>query len=148
MTVDPTADIMPTTITHRNPNPMSDSSNPVTSALAALDELVAVFAANAEDAYFDSFSPDAQLVFPDLPGTAITVAAYRQLWREWRADGWGVASCVSTDRNVLTVGDTAIVTHRVATVLADGTELSERETVVFDLAAQPKPVVVHEHLSA
>ncbi|WP_461665741.1 hypothetical protein [Gordonia sputi] len=49
---------------------------------------------------------------------------------------------------MLIVGDVAIATHRVSTTLGDGTELSERETVVFDLAASPRPLVVHEHLSA
>lgn len=117
-------------------------------ALDALDALVAAFAANDEDAYFGAFAPDAQLVFPDQDRTAIGVADYRALWRSWRAEGWGVATCVSSDRRVLVVGAVAIVTHRVSTTLSDGTTLSERETVAFDLDADPGPLVVHEHLSA
>lgn len=116
-------------------------------ALAALDALVKVFAANDEDAYFGSFAPNAQLVFPDTGRTALSVADYRALWRGWRADGWAVRTCVSTDRGVVLVGDTALVTHHVTTTLADDTVLDERETVVFDLSTQP-PLVVHEHLSA
>ncbi|MGV9858829.1 nuclear transport factor 2 family protein [Gordonia sp. NPDC003425] len=127
---------------------MSTDPTPADRALAALDALVAVFAANDEHAYFGSFAPDAQLVFPDTAQVSITVEQYRTLWRGWRADGWRVTSCRSSDRDVLVRGDVAIVTHRVATTLGDGTALSERETVVFDLAAQPKPVVLHEHLSA
>lgn len=117
-------------------------------ALAALDDLVAVFAANDEDAYFGSFATNARFVLPETPGVALGVEEYRAMWRGWIADGWRVASCASTERDVVMVGDTAIVTHRVATTLGDGTVLVERETVVIDLASTPKPVVVHEHLSA
>lgn len=127
---------------------MSPSDNTSNRALAALDRLVAAFASNEEAAYFGCCAPTARFVFPDTPEVALGVEQYRTLWRGWRSEGWRVDKCVSTERDVLIVGDTAIVTHRVSTTLGDGTELSERETVVFDLATSPHPLVVHEHLSA
>ncbi|MGV9712986.1 nuclear transport factor 2 family protein [Gordonia sp. NPDC003424] len=127
---------------------MSGNATPAERALAALDDLVAVFAANDEDAYFDSFATTARFVLPDTSPVALSVDEYRTLWREWRADGWRVVTCTSTDRQVTCAGDTAVVTHRVTTALGDGTTLNERETVIIDLSAEPKPLVMHEHLSS
>ncbi len=80
---------------------MSYSDNLSERALTALDDLVTAFASNDELTYFGCFAPRARCVLPETPGVTITVDAYRDLWRGWRADGWRVASCVSTERDVL-----------------------------------------------
>ena len=118
-------------------------------ALAALDRLVTAFASSDEDAYFACLHPDATFVLPGSPRLGCR-QEYRDAWRHWVAeDGFRVLTCSSTDRHVQWVGETALVTHHVATTVrthAGDTSTSERETVVLARSGADW-LVVHEHLS-
>jgi ketosteroid isomerase-like protein len=76
-------------------------------------------------------------------------AAYETTWASWLDDGWRVVSCISSDRKVQLLGDTAVLTHTTDTVTSvDGraSSLRERESIVFVLDGD-RVVAVHEHLS-
>lgn len=126
--------------------------NPTDQVLEAARQLVAAFASNDSQAYFDAFSADATFVFHTCEQPLPSRAAYRALWDSWCADGFQVLSCVSSNPVVSLQGDVAIFYHDVATRLrVQGEELQshERETIVF--RRQPvsgRWLACHEHLSA
>lgn len=119
--------------------------------LAAADALVAAFASSDADAYFACFAEDATFVFHTEPRRLESRREYRELWDGWVAeDGFRVVSCASAGARVQVLGDTAVFTHDVATVVetTEGrTSSAERETIVFTRAGGGW-TAVHEHLSA
>ncbi|MDF2826456.1 MAG: ketosteroid isomerase [Mycobacterium sp.] len=118
--------------------------------LAATDALVAAFAATDTAAYFAGFSPDATFVFHSEDARLDDRAAYEALWASWLASGWRVESCVSSERLVQLLGDTAVLTHTVDTGTSGQGESStprERETIVYTRDGD-RLVAVHEHLSS
>lgn len=121
--------------------------------LAAVDALVDAFRRTDGPAYFACFHERATFVFPDRDARLETRAAYEQLWAAWVAGGWSVLDCTSTDRRVQLLGDAAVFTHRVRTVVATGEGsgsevLDERETIVIARQPDGSLLAVHEHLSA
>ncbi|MET0897048.1 MAG: nuclear transport factor 2 family protein [Mycobacterium sp.] len=115
----------------------------------AADTLVAAFAATDTAAYFDCFSPDATFVFHPEQTRLDDRAAYEALWATWLESGWRVVSCISSDRLVQLLGDAAVLTHTVDTVISEDGQLStsrERESIVFVLDGD-HVLAVHEHLS-
>ena len=112
--------------------------------------LVAAFASNDTDAYFDAFSDDATFFFYTLPAPLLSRAAYREVWNGWQADGFAVLDCQSSKAHISLQGDVAVFMHDVATRVRFGTEESqfhERETIVFRHDGQ-RWLACHEHLSA
>jgi uncharacterized protein (TIGR02246 family) len=118
---------------------------------AAAEALVEAFARADTDAYFGCFSPDATFVFHTTERRLESRAEYEQLWAQWvREDGFRVVSCRSTAPRVQVLGDTAVFTHDVHTVVetTGGQQSSaERETIVF-VRSGSGWTAVHEHLSA
>jgi ketosteroid isomerase-like protein len=118
--------------------------------LTATDHLIGAFAATDTAAYFACFSPDATFVFHPEASRLDDRAAYEATWASWLDSGWRVVSCISSDRKVQLLGDTAVLTHTTDTVTAvDGREspsLRERESIIFVLDGD-RLVAVHEHLS-
>jgi ketosteroid isomerase-like protein len=118
--------------------------------LTATDHLIGAFAATDTAAYFACFSPDATFVFHPEASRLDDRAAYESTWASWLDAGWRVVSCISSDRMVQLLGDTAVLTHTTDTVTSvDGREspsLRERESIVFVLDGD-RVVAVHEHLS-
>ncbi|MBI0376369.1 nuclear transport factor 2 family protein [Streptomyces albiflaviniger] len=120
--------------------------------LRAADALVAAFGEGRLDDYFAAFAPDATFVFHTTSERLGSTADYRALWDRWVAeDDFRVLSCVSTDRLVQLLGDSAVFTHLVETTVSTtaGVETShERETIVFRRQPHGHWLAVHEHLSA
>ena len=117
--------------------------------LAAADALVAAFAATDTAAYFAAFTPEATFVFHPEVERFDDRATYERVWAGWLAEGWRVVSCDSSERLVQLLGDTAIFSHRVHTVIEAGGETGaseERETIVFTRTPDGLRAV-HEHLS-
>jgi uncharacterized protein (TIGR02246 family) len=118
---------------------------------AAAAHLVDAFARTDTDAYFGCFAEDATFVFHTEGQRLESRRAYEELWVGWIADGWRVASCVSTDQRVQVFGETAVFTHAVTTETSVGAGIdrtSERETIVFVRdSATGGLVAIHEHLS-
>ncbi|WP_258933516.1 nuclear transport factor 2 family protein [Nesterenkonia pannonica] len=82
---------------------MSAPAEPsVTDVEAAAERIVDAFAANDGPRYFAGFAPEATFIFHPEPQRLPSRDAYEQLWNSWRADGWRVVSCTSTDRHVQT----------------------------------------------
>jgi hypothetical protein len=73
-----------------------------------------------------------------------------RLWQQWeREDGFRVLSCISAQPVVPALGDIAVFSHQVTTVVrphAGDQTLGERETIVFRRDGD-RWVAVHEHLS-
>lgn len=119
--------------------------------LAAAAALVQAFGAHDTAAYFECFAPDATFLFHTHPEPLRSRAAYEELWATWeREDAFRVLSCRSEDQHVQVLGDVAVLTHRVRTVVeAAGAQesLDERETIVFRKDGQGRWTAVHEHLS-
>ncbi len=119
--------------------------------LEAAATIVEAFAANRTEAYFDCFAPGATFVFHTTSEPLSSRAAYEELWATWqREDGFRVVSCASSDQQVQMLGETAVFTHRVRTVVAsrEGEDaLDERETIVFTRGLDGRWLAVHEHLS-
>ena len=117
----------------------------------ALAVLVAAFGEGRLDDYFDCFTPDTTFVFYTTPARLMSVDEYRAMWKRWVAeDGFRVVSCSTTDTNVQSFGDVAVVTHSVQTRIStnEGEDtLHERETIVMALGADGRWLGVHEHLS-
>jgi ketosteroid isomerase-like protein len=112
--------------------------------------LVDAYRRNDEAAYFGFFAPDATFVFHTYPRVIEGAESYRSIWRQWIADGWKVLDCVSEDRRIKAIGDTAILVHRVRTrALTAGEEavFEEVETIVFRRDGQ-RWLAVHEHLGS
>ncbi|WP_341963732.1 nuclear transport factor 2 family protein [Pseudomonas sp. RC10] len=111
--------------------------------------LIAAFASNDTDAYFEAFSEDATFFFYTLPAPLLSRAAYREVWAGWQADGFAVLDCHSSNAHISLQGDVAIFMHDVATRVRFGTEESqfqERETIVFRHDGR-RWLCCHEHLS-
>ncbi|MFF4899722.1 nuclear transport factor 2 family protein [Streptomyces sp. NPDC001068] len=127
---------------------MSDDRKQV---LQAADHLVAAYAEGRLDDYFDAFAPDATFVFHTAERRIESVAEYRRVMAGWvQEDGFRVLNCLSYDRLVQLLGETAVFTHSVETRIATGAgeeTLHERETVVFRREADGRWLAVHEHLS-
>ena len=113
--------------------------------------LVAAFGEGRLDDYFGCFAPDATFVFYTTPARLMSVDEFRAQWARWVAeDGFRVVSCRTSDTNVQTFGDLAVVTHSVETVIStnEGEDtLHERETIVMARGADGRWLGVHEHLS-
>ncbi|HJQ05015.1 MAG TPA: nitrilase-related carbon-nitrogen hydrolase [Nocardioides sp.] len=117
--------------------------------LAAADRLVEAFAATDTAAYFACFTPDATFVFHPEQHRFDDRATYEGVWKGWLDEGWRVVSCTSTERLVQVLGETAIFSHRVHTVVDVAGEQAaseERETIVFTRTPDGL-LAVHEHLS-
>jgi uncharacterized protein (TIGR02246 family) len=119
--------------------------------LAAANALVDAFGAHDTETYFDSFAPDATFTFYTAEQPLRSRAAYEQLWSRWeQEDRFRVLSCSSSDQHVQLLGDVAVFTHRVHTVVRLGEaeeSLDERETIVFRQDGSGRWLAVHEHLS-
>jgi ketosteroid isomerase-like protein len=119
--------------------------------LAAAGSLVGAFGRHDIAAYFDCFAPEATFIFYTTPARLSARTEYEQLWAEWeREDKFHVLSCVSADQVVQVIGDAAIFTHDVTTVVrttAGEETLHERESIVFRRRRDGSWVAVHEHLS-
>lgn len=120
--------------------------------LDAARALVAAFARNDSEAYFNAFTEDASFVFHSHAEPLSSRAAYRALWDEWQRAGFEVLECRSSQPLVSLHGDVAIFIHDVATRLRIQGEESlnlERETIVFrQHPEQGRWLACHEHLSA
>jgi ketosteroid isomerase-like protein len=118
--------------------------------LAAAGHLVRAFGRHDEAAYFDCFAPDATFIFYTAASRLGSAEQYRALWQSWeREDGFRVLSCTSAQQQVQDLGDVAVFSHDVTTVIrsARGEEtVAERETIVFRRDGG-RWVAVHEHLS-
>jgi ketosteroid isomerase-like protein len=117
----------------------------------ALAALVAAFGEGRLDDYFDCFAPDTTFVFYTTPARLMSVDEYRAMWERWVAeDGFRVVSCRTSDTNVQSFGDVAVVTHSVETRIStnEGEDtLHERETIVMARGVDGGWLGVHEHLS-
>ena len=118
---------------------------------AAADALVAAFARSDAETYFACFAEDATFVFHTEPRRLESRQEYQQLWGRWVAeDDFRVVSCASSGPRVQVLGDAAVFTHDVATVVATAAgeaASNERETIVFVRTEQGWRAA-HEHLSA
>jgi ketosteroid isomerase-like protein len=118
--------------------------------LAAARDLVRAFGGHDTAGYFGCFAPDATFIFYTTADRLTSREQYRRLWQQWEdEDGFRVISCRSVRPYVQMLGDTAVFTHEVTTVVrtAPGEQtLRERETIVFRREAG-RWVAVHEHLS-
>jgi uncharacterized protein (TIGR02246 family) len=119
--------------------------------LAAAADLVDASSRHDAAAYFGSFAPDATFIFYTTPARLASRADYEQLWAEWeREDEFRVRSCQSAGQSVQVVGDAAIFSHDVTTVVstrAGEDTVLERETIVFRRRSDGGWEAVHEHLS-
>lgn len=122
----------------------------VDEVLAAAAGLVRAFSRHDTAAYFDCFSPDATFIFHSTPGRLASRGEYEKLWRQWeREDEFRVLSCFSAQPLVQDLGDVAVFSHDVTTLICtrSGEEtLRERETIVFRRDGD-RWLAVHEHLS-
>jgi ketosteroid isomerase-like protein len=119
-------------------------------ALDAAAAIVEAFAATDSARYFDGFAPDASFIFHTEPLMLRGRAAYEELWNGWRASGWEVLACESSNPLVTTFPGGAVFVHDVATTVhtPEGREsYRERETIVFRCAADGGLTAIHEHLS-
>lgn len=118
---------------------------------AAVMRLVQAFGDARLADYFACFAADATFVFYTWPEVLMSVAAYRALWEQWiDQDGLRVLGCRTFDTQVQLVGEVAVVTHSVETLVmsARGEEtLRERETIVLKRQSDGRWLGIHEHLS-
>jgi len=129
-----------------------DSGRTREQVLAAAAACVRAFGAHDTAAYFACFHPSATFLFHGTDRLLGSRAAYEAEWAAWRADGFGVLSCRSSEQQVDVWGATAVLTHRVRTEVrpADGAAVEvqhERETIVFRQEPDGRWLGVHEHLS-
>jgi ketosteroid isomerase-like protein len=120
------------------------------SVLAAARDLVRAFGEHDTAGYFGCFAPDATFIFYTTAGRLTSREQYQRLWQQWEEqDGFRVLSCRSVRPSVQMLGDTAVFTHEVATVVRSALgeqTLHERETIVFRREGA-RWIAVHEHLS-
>lgn len=118
--------------------------------LAAARHLVQAFGRHDTAAYFGCFTPDATFIFYTTAARLASRAEYERLWQQWeRQDDFRVQSCISSQPLVQDLGDTAVFSHDVTTVIRTraGEETTrERETIVFQRDGD-RWAAVHEHLS-
>ena len=118
--------------------------------LAAARNLVQAFGRHDTAAYFGCFAPDATFIFHTTAARLATRDEYQQLWRQWEhQDDFRVQSCASAHPVVQDLGDAAVFSHDVTTVIrtrAGEQAVSERETIVFQRDGD-RWAAVHEHLS-
>jgi ketosteroid isomerase-like protein len=118
--------------------------------LAAAQYLVQAFGQHDTAAYFGCFSPDATFIFHTSAARLTSRAEYQQLWRQWEdEDEFRVLACASAQPVVQDLGDAAVFSHDVTTVIrtrAGRETLTERETIVFRREGH-RWAAVHEHLS-
>jgi ketosteroid isomerase-like protein len=118
--------------------------------LATAAALVAAFGSHDVAAYFDAFADDATFVFHTAAARLDSRAEYEALWHRWEhEDGFHVISCTSSGQRVQLLGDVAVFTHDVTTVVDAAGERAttdERETIVFARLGD-RWLAVHEHLS-
>ena len=118
--------------------------------LAAARDLVQAFGRHDTAAYFDCFAPDATFIFHTTAARLASRDEYQQLWRQWEhQDDFRVQSCTSAQPVVQDLGDAAVFSHDVTTVIrtrAGEQAVSERETIVFRRDGD-RWAAVHEHLS-
>jgi ketosteroid isomerase-like protein len=119
--------------------------------LAAAGQLVEAFGRHDTAAYFDCFAPEATFIFYTTSARLASRAEYEQLWADWeREDDFRVLSCVSARQVVQALGDAAIFSHDVTTVVrtrAGEQAVRERESIVFRRRRDGSWAAVHEHLS-
>jgi ketosteroid isomerase-like protein len=119
--------------------------------LEAADRLVAAFGEGRVDDYFACFHPEATFIFYTTDHRLESTAEWRLLWdRLVREDGLRVLECFSRERRVQELGDSAVFTHDVETLISTRTgkeTLQERETIVFSRQEDGSWLAVHEHLS-
>lgn len=115
----------------------------------AYEQLMNAFASGDSDEYFACFHQDASFLFPGEP-LLEPRSTYRSAWSRWRSEGIRFTDVVADDVRVRVFGDTAVVTHRIATTVnASGraTIDRERESIIFARTAG-RWLAVHEHLSS
>ena len=119
--------------------------------LAAAGQLVEAFGRHDTAAYFDCFAPEATFIFYTTPARLASRAEYERLWAGWERDEkFRVLSCVSAAQVVQVLGDAAIFSHDVTTVVrtnAGKQTVRERESIVFRRRRDGSWAAVHEHLS-
>jgi ketosteroid isomerase-like protein len=119
--------------------------------LEAADRLVTAFGEGRVDDYFACFHPEATFIFYTTNRRLESTAEWRLLWdRLVREDDFRVLECFSRERRVQDLGDSAVFTHDVETLIStsSGEEtLHERETIVFARQEDGGWLAVHEHLS-
>lgn len=119
--------------------------------LAAAGQLVEAFGRHDTAAYFNCFAPEATFIFYTTPARLASRAEYEELWADWeREDDFRVLSCVSAGQVVQVLGDAAIFSHDVTTVVrtrAGEQAVRERESIVFRRRRDGSWAAVHEHLS-
>jgi uncharacterized protein (TIGR02246 family) len=114
----------------------------------AYEHLMSTFASGDPDEYFACFHQDASFLFPGEP-LLEPRSAYRSVWSGWQREGIQFTEVVADDVRVRVFGDTAVVTHRIATTVSAGgtaTVDHERESIIFTRTAR-RWLAVHEHLS-
>jgi ketosteroid isomerase-like protein len=119
--------------------------------LEAADGLVTAFGEGRVDDYFAYFHPEATFIFYTSDRRLESTAEWRLTWnRLVREDDFRVLECFSRERRVQDLGDSAVFTHDVETLISTrcGEEtLHERETIVFARQEDGGWLAVHEHLS-
>ncbi len=119
--------------------------------LAAASHLVEAFGRHDTAAYFECFAPEATFIFYTTVARLASRAEYQQLWADWeRENEFRVLSCVSAGQVVQVLGDAAIFSHDVTTIVrtrAGEDTVRERESIVFRRRRDGSWVAVHEHLS-
>jgi ketosteroid isomerase-like protein len=118
--------------------------------LAAAAHLVDAFGRHDTAAYFSCFAPEATFIFYTTPARLASRADYERLWAGWeREDEFRVLSCQSSGQVVHVLGDAAVFSHDVTTVVqtrAGEDTVRERESIVF-WRHDGSWTAVHEHLS-
>ena len=119
--------------------------------LEAADQLVTAFGEGRVDDYFACFHPEATFIFYTTDRRLESTAEWRLMWdRLVCEDDFRVLECFSRERRVQDLGDSAVFTHDVETLIStrSGEEtLHERETIVFARQEDGGWLAVHEHLS-
>ena len=119
--------------------------------LEAADRLVTAFGEGRVDDYFACFHPEATFIFYTTDRRLESTAEWRLMWdRLVCEDDFRVLECFSRERRVQDLGDSAVFTHDVETLISTRTgkeTLHERETIVFARQEDGSWLAVHEHLS-
>jgi ketosteroid isomerase-like protein len=119
--------------------------------LAAAGQLIEAFGRHDTAAYFECFAPEATFIFYTTPARLASRSEYERLWADWeRDDDFRVLSCISEGQGVQVLGDAAIFSHDVTTVVrtrAGEQAVRERESIVFRRRRDGSWAAVHEHLS-